>query len=123
MWPGNFLIDKLEAGGTVTLIDFGYTSILPSSFAKYPLADYAKVRENIDAMVYIPQTPGVDNTEALFAVGQGMDFRVAAFVRTGDRVPGNNITDKETQERWGPEDVGLSWGKRPRNLKRQSVQK
>lgn len=92
LFPNNFMID---AHHRVTAIDFSDVSILPSSFAKYALADH-RLGFDISQWVYLPVTGGVDNTMALWAVSGSIVMGSYSFAGLGRRLPGG---DKETQDR------------------------
>jgi hypothetical protein len=59
IWPENFILDLGQ--GLVTIIDFAFSSILPSSFAKYALrVGGMKIDVKLDDLVKVPTTDGVE---------------------------------------------------------------
>lgn len=92
LWPDNFMIDDT---GRAAVIDFADVSILPSSFSKCSLRDN-RLGFDISERVKVPNTEGVDNSEALAAVSGRMAIASFFLYRLGQRLPGG---DKETQER------------------------
>ena len=82
----------IDNNGFVVVIDFSNVSILPSSFARYSLHD-DMLGFDIRGRVYVPTTKGVDNTQALLAVGGRMAIGSAFLARLGRRLPGGEQKD------------------------------
>ena len=82
----------IDNNSFVIVIDFSDVSIFSSSFARYSLYENM-LGFDIRGRVYVPTIEGVDNTQALLAVGSRMAIGSAFLARLGRRLPGG---DKET---------------------------
>ncbi|KAK1764401.1 hypothetical protein QBC33DRAFT_547117 [Phialemonium atrogriseum] len=91
VWLGNFTIDE---DGRLTVIDFADSSILLSSFSKFVLLDWEKIKRDISALVKVPTTDGVDNTLALCTAAGPMVMGPSSFVTTGRRILGGEMEMK-----------------------------
>lgn len=94
VWLGNFIIDE---DGRVIVVDFADSSILPSSFSKFVLLDWEKIKRDISALVKVPTTDGVDITLALCAAAGPIVMGPSSFVTTGRRIPGGEM---EVKREW-----------------------
>ncbi|KAF2816687.1 uncharacterized protein BDZ99DRAFT_543407, partial [Mytilinidion resinicola] len=84
-WPENFILDLDR--NLVTIIDFAVASILPSSFAKHALSA-RKIDANLDDLVNVPITNGVDNLEALCCAGALIVQSASSFAPCSRRILG-----------------------------------
>ncbi|KAF2811044.1 uncharacterized protein BDZ99DRAFT_385390 [Mytilinidion resinicola] len=85
IWPENFILDLDRR--LVTIIDFAIASILPSSFAKHALRS-VKIDVNLDELVKVPTTDGVDNFGALCSAQVCMVQGAGSFAPCGRRILG-----------------------------------
>lgn len=91
----NFIIDD---DNSITVVNFKDASILPSCFCKYALvAARHHIRRDIRGMVTVPETEGIDNMSALYAIGYPMLVGSGSFWKAGQRFLGPYTRDAPDQ--------------------------
>ena len=97
LWLGNFILEVDRDKSSIAIIDFADVSILPSSFSKFVLVPRPErgFEDDMNELVRVPSTDGVDNTNALLAAAGPMVMGPASFTSCGRRVLGTKTTGEK----------------------------